>query len=327
MMIKGYQSEILKIYDNIRDKESKALKNRKAEIADKYPEIMELDNQIQKLSLKMALSVIKANDEGKTLNDFKENITDLRMKKCEMLVEGGYSPEYLNMHYHCTKCQDTGFIGNIKCKCYKEKLIRLYYKDSELEQVIKTNNFSNFDLSLYPVHRIGDEKYSSRKNMENILEYIQNDYIPNFASLHTNLLFYGNPGSGKTYLSYCISKNILDDGYLVVYKTSDELIQNLRDIRFNNNTNLESLLFDCDLLIIDDLGAEHLNEFSIAELFNILNRKILNKKKMIISTNLTLPDIVKRYSERISSRLIGDFKLFKFYSEDIRIKKNLEKNR
>lgn len=327
MMIKGYQSEILKIYDNIRDSESRALKNRKAEISEKYPEIIELDNQIQKLSLKMALAVIKSANEKETLNEFKEKITDLRMKKCEMLVERGYSPEYLSLHYRCAKCQDTGFIGNTKCRCYKEKLIQLYYKDSELEQIIKTNNFNNFDLNLYPVHRISDEKYSSRKNIEKILEYVQKDYIPNFSSLNTNLLFYGNPGSGKTYLSYCIAKEVLDKGYLVVYKTSDELLQNLRDIRFNNNSNLQSLLFDCDLLIIDDLGAEHLNEFSVSELFNILNRKILNNKKIIISTNLPLSDIVKRYSERISSRLLGDFKLFKFYSEDIRVYKNLEKNR
>ena len=119
----------------------------------------------------------------------------------------------------------------------------------------------------------------------------------------------------------------MDKGYLVVYKTSDELIKNLRDIRFNNDYNLESLLLNCDLLIIDDLGAEHLNEFSITELFNIINKRILTKKKMLISTNLTLQGITKQYSERIASRLIGDFKLCKFYSEDIRIKKNLEKNR
>lgn len=326
-MIKGYQTEILKIYDHIRDTESKKLKMRKEEIENKYPEILEIDNKIQQLSLKMALAVLKSSNGEQTLNDFKDAITDLRMKKCEMLVERGYSPEYLNLHYQCAHCQDTGFIGPKKCSCYKKKLVKLYYKDSELESVIQNNNFKNFDLNLYPTHRIGDEKYSSRKNMENILQYIQTEYIPNFNSINTNLLFYGNPGSGKTYLSYCISKEILDNGYLVVYKTSDELIQNLREVRFNNNTNLESLLIDCDLLIIDDLGAEHLNEFSVSELFNILNKKILNNKKMIVSTNLTLPDIVQRYSERISSRLIGEFKLCKFYSEDIRIKKNLEKNR
>lgn len=327
MMIKGYQTEILSIYDKIRDEESRALRKRKDEISKKYPEIIEIDQQIQKLSLQMALAVIKASNKDETLNSYKERITDLRIKKCEMLVEKGYTPDYLNIHYHCNKCNDTGFIGTQKCECYNKMLIKLYYKDSELENVIKTNNFNNFNINLYPPHKINDEKYSSRRNIENILEYIHGEYLPNFSSISTNLLFHGNPGSGKTYLSYCIAKEILDKGYLVVYKTSDELIHNLREIRFNNDTNLESLLFDCDLLIIDDLGAEHLNEFSITELFNILNKRILNKKKMIISTNLTLPDIIKKYSERISSRLLGDFKLYKFYSEDIRIKLNLQKMR
>lgn len=327
MMIKGYQTEILETYDKIRDAESKALKLRKAEIAEKYPEIIAVDNEIQKLSLKMSLAVLKSSGNENTLNTFKEAITDLRVKKCEMLVERGYDPEYINLHYRCNKCKDTGFIGPTKCSCYREKIIKLYYKNSELENTIRYNNFNNFDLNLFSNHKIGEEKYSPRKNMENILEYILKEYIPNFPSISTNLLFYGNPGSGKTYLSYCISKAILDKGFLVVYKTSDELIKNLRDVRFNNDTNMESLLLDCDLLIIDDLGAEHLNEFSITELFNIINKRILTKKKMLISTNLTLPSITKQYSERIASRLIGDFKLCKFYSEDIRIKKNLEKNR
>lgn len=326
-MIKGYQTEILKIYDKIRDDESKALKSRKEEISEKYPEIIELDNEIQKLSLKMALAVLKSSNSEKTLNEYKDSITDLRIKKCEMLVEKGYSPEYLTMHYHCQKCKDTGFIKNVKCSCYKDKLIRLYYKDSELENVIKSHNFNNFDLNLFSPHRIGEEKFSPRKNMENILGYVLNDYIPNFANHSTNLLFYGNAGSGKTYLSYCISKSILDKGFLVVYKTADEIVRNLRDIKFNNDSNMESLLLECDLLIIDDLGAEHVNEFSITELFNILNKRILTNKKMIVSTNLTLSGITRQYNERIQSRLIGDFKLCKFYSEDIRIKLNLEKNR
>lgn len=327
MMIKGYQTEILNIYDKIRDDEAKALNNRKAEISNKFPEIIELDNQIQKLSLQMAVSILKSNDGEKTIYDYKESITDLRIKKCEMLVERGYDPEYLTLHYHCNKCKDTGFIGTVKCSCYNQKLIRLYYKNSELENTIAVNNFDNFDLNLFSSHKLGDEKYSPRKNMENNLEYILKDYLPNFSKISTNLLFYGNPGSGKTYLSYCISKAVLDHGYLVVYKTSDELIKNLREIRFNNDSNLESLLLECDLLIIDDLGAEYLNEFSVTELFNIINKRILTNKKMLISTNLTLPGITKQYSERIASRLIGEFKLCKFYSEDIRIKKNLEKNR
>jgi len=327
MMIKGHQTEILKIYDKLREDETRNLKARKIEISKKYPEITDLDNKIQKLSLQMAVSVLKSNNGEKTLDSFKENITDIRVKKCEMLVEKGYDPEYLNLHYNCNKCKDTGFIGNVKCICYKQKLIKLYYKNSELENAIKSNNFNNFDLNLFSSHKLGEEKFSPRKNMENNLEYILKDYIPNFSKISTNLLFFGNPGSGKTYLSYCVSKAILDMGYLVIYRTSDELIKNLRDIRFNNDAVLESLILDCDLLIIDDLGAEHLNEFSITELFNVINKRILSNKKMLISTNLTLPGITKQYSERIASRLIGEFKLCKFYSEDIRIKKNLEKNR
>jgi DNA replication protein DnaC len=327
MMIKGYQTEILKIYDKIREDEARDLKFRKMEIFKKYPAIIDLDNKIQKLCLQIAVSVLKSNNGEKTLDAFKDNITDLRVKKCEMLVEKGYDAEYLNLHYHCNKCRDTGFIGNIQCTCYKQKLIKLYYKNSELENAIKSNNFNNFDLNLFSNHKLGEEKFSPRKNMENNLEYILKDYIQNFSKISTNLLFYGNPGSGKTYLSYCISKAILDMGHLVVYRTSDELIKSLKDIRFNNDTNLESLILDCDLLIIDDLGAEHLSEFSITELFNVINKRILTNKKMLISTNLTLPGITKQYSERIASRLIGEFKLCKFYSEDIRIKKNLEKNR
>lgn len=327
MMIKGYQTEILKIYDKIREDETKALKLRKAEISEKFPEIIELDNQIQKLSLKMAVSILKSNDGEKTIDEFKDNITDLRVTKCEMLVERGYDAEYLNLRYHCNKCKDTGFIGPVKCSCYKQKLVKLYYKNSELENTVALNNFDNFDLNLFSNHKLGDEKFTPRKNMENILQFVLREYLPEFSKTSTNMLFYGNPGSGKTYLSYCIAKAILDLGYLVVYKTSDELIKNLREIRFNNDSSLESLILECDLLIIDDLGAEHLNEFSITELFNVINKRILTNKKMLISTNLTLPGITKQYSERIASRLIGEFKLCKFYSEDIRIKKNLEKNK
>lgn len=327
MMIKGYQTEILKIYDDLREEEARNLKLRKNEIATKYPEIIDLDNKIQKLSLEMAVAVLKSSNGEMTLNQYKDQITDLRVKKCEMLVERGYDPEYLTVHYHCNKCKDTGFIGNTKCVCYKQKLVKLYYKNSELETAIKINNFNNFDMNLFSSHKLGEEKFSPRKNMENNLEYILKEYIPNFQEIPTNLLFYGNPGSGKTYLSYCIAKAILDKGFLVVYKTSDELIKNLKDIRFNNDSTLESLLLECDLLIIDDLGAEYLNEFTVTELFNLINKRILSGKKMLISTNLTLPGITKQYSERIASRLLGEFRLCKFYSEDIRIKKNLEKNR
>lgn len=324
-MIKGYQSELMEVYQKIRTEEDKRLKQRRAEIKSLYPEILDLDNDIHKLSLKLTMTILKKDTSEADIRKIKDEITELRAKKCEQLVSHGYDPEYLNMHYRCKKCQDTGYIGIEKCNCYKDKLVKLYYKDSELQDLLRDNNFNNFNMELFSSSKENGEKYSPRTNMKNNLDFVMKDFIPNFKHGSDNLLFYGTPGSGKTFLSYCIAKELLDRGFLVVYKTSDELIRCLRDIKFNNNYYLEKLLLDCDLLIIDDLGSEQLNDFVATELFNLINRKLLKKKRMIISTNLTLSGIAKHYSERISSRLLGNFRLYKFYSDDIRIKLNLAK--
>lgn len=326
-MIKGYQTELMDMYEKIRTDENRKLMKRREEIKNKYPEILELDTTIQKLCLNLSIAALRGITDQNELNNIKEEITDLRAKKYEMLVSHGYNPDYLNLHYNCPKCKDTGFIGIDKCSCFKSKLIKLYYKDSDLEEAVKTNNFKNFNINLYSNHKLNDERYTPRKNIEDILEYITGEYLPNFKNSNTNLLFYGNSGTGKTFLSWCIAKELLDKGFLVVYKTSDDLLRALKDIKFNNDTDLENLLINCDLLIIDDLGSEQITDFSSTELFTLINKKILKNKKMLISTNLSLPLISKRYSERISSRIIGEFKLFKFFTEDIRIQLNLKRQK
>ena len=326
-MIKGYQTELMDMYEKIRTDENRKLMKRREEIKNKYPEILELDTTIQKLCLNLSMAALRGITDQNELNNIKEEITDLRAKKYEMLVSHGYNPDYLNLHYNCPKCKDTGFIGIDKCSCFKSKLIKLYYKDSDLEEAVKTNNFKNFNINLYSNHKLNDERYTPRKNIEDILEYITGEYLPNFKTSNTNLLFYGNSGTGKTFLSWCIAKELLDKGFLVVYKTSDDLLRALKDIKFNNDTDLENLLINCDLLIIDDLGSEQITDFSSTELFTLINKKILKNKKMLISTNLSLPLISKRYSERISSRIIGEFILFKFFAEDIRIQLNLKRQK
>lgn len=326
-MIKGYQMELMDMYEKIRTDENHKLMKRREEIKNKYPEILELDTTIQKLCLNLSMAALRGITDQNELNNIKEEITDLRAKKYEMLVSHGYNPDYLNLHYNCPKCKDTGFIGIDKCSCFKSKLIKLYYKDSDLEEAVKTNNFKNFNINLYSNHKLNDERYTPRKNIEDILEYITGEYLPNFKNSNTNLLFYGNSGTGKTFLSWCIAKELLDKGFLVVYKTSDDLLRALKDTKFNNDTDLENLLINCDLLIIDDLGSEQITDFSSTELFTLINKKILKNKKMLISTNLSLPLISKRYSERISSRIIGEFKLFKFFAEDIRIQLNLKRQK
>ena len=261
-MIKGYQAELMDIYEKIRTEENRNLKKRREEIKEKFPEIIDVDISIQKLCLNLSMAALKGINDPKELDALKDEITDLRAQKYEMLVARGYSPDYLNLHYHCQKCKDTGFIGTEKCSCFKTRLIKLYYKDSELEEAVKRNNFRTFNINLYPNHKLNDEKYTPRKNIESILEFVTGEYLPNFKNINTNLLFYGNSGTGKTFLSWCIAKELLDRGHLVVYKTADELLRALKDVKFNNDTDLENLLVNCDLLIIDDLGSEQITDFS-----------------------------------------------------------------
>lgn len=323
-MIKGYHSNIMKIYETIRKAEEMSLKDRKDEIEKNLPEVLNIERELGKLCVKMSINILNNSEKSESyLNELKEKITDFKIKKSELLVSNNYPLNFLETQYKCSKCKDTGFIGIKKCTCYKQKLVELYYENSDLKAILKQNNFENFNISLYPSRKNINEHISPRNNIENIVSKSWN-FIEDFSSSLENLLFYGNSGTGKTFLSDCIAKELLDRGFLVVYRTSESLIQDLKHIRFNNNDELEDLVINCDLLIIDDLGSEQITDFSKTELFNLLNRKLLNRKKMLISTNYDLEELLKIYSERISSRLLGEFNLCKFFGEDIRIRQNIQ---
>jgi len=326
-MIKGYQSSIIKAYEDIRESEEKSLKLRRQEIEKKLPEVIQIEKEIAKLCLKLSINILN-NKENKEnyLKELREKVTDFRIKKSELLVSNNYPIDYLELHYRCTKCKDTGFIGNNRCACYKQKLVELYYANSDLKEVLKKNNFETFNIELYSYRKTGNEPISPRKNIEDIASKSWN-FIENFSCNDENLLFLGNPGTGKTFLSNCVAKELLDRGYLVIYRTAETLIRDLKQIRFNNDDTLEDLLLNCDLLIIDDLGSEQITDFSKTELFNLLNRRLLKKNKMLISTNYDLEDLLKIYSERISSRLLGEFTLCNFFGEDIRIHQNIKNQR
>lgn len=324
-MIKGYQTEIIKIYEEIRQTEQNALKERRKEVYKILPHIEAIEEEINKLCVQLSISSFKPiKNREEFLKNLREKITDLRIKKSELLVANGYSIDYLSLHYRCKRCNDTGFIGANRCECYKKKLVKLYYGNSELSEMLVSNNFSNFKYEYYPTSRRDDNMKSPRKNIEEILKTSMY-FIETFSDSKDNLLFYGSSGTGKTFLTHCIAKELLDRGNLVIYKTSEELLKNLREVKIENNAELEDLLINCDLLIIDDLGTEQINNFSKTELFNLLNRKLIKGKKMIVSTNYTLEDLSKIYSERITSRLFGNFSLCKFYGDDIRVKINLAK--
>lgn len=324
-MINKFTGEVYKTYERLQEENARDMRDRKNLIYSTIPSYANYEREISKLSISLVnLTISNDNNKINEINNIKQKILSLREKKYELLVQNGYPADFLEPKYHCSKCKDTGFIGTTRCTCFKKYLTKLYYEKSNIKSLLSDGNFKNFKLQYFSNKPSSESNRSPQSNMQNILEKVT-FYINNFESTNDNLLFYGRPGTGKSFMSQCIAKELLDKGFLVVYRTASDIIEDLREIRFNKNPDLHNLIFNCDLLIIDDLGSEGSNDFTTTELFNLLNKKLLSKNKMLINTNLSLSEIANAYSDRITSRLMGDFQLFKFYGEDLRVKLNLKR--
>jgi DNA replication protein DnaC len=317
--------EILNEYERLQDANQDLQRQRQKEIYAAIPKIKEIDEKISSMGFEIAASVFKDINIEEFIVEQRKKITDLKIKKSEILNQNRYPVDYMEIKYSCSKCKDTAYVGNIKCSCFKQKLIDKYYAQSNLKDIVKRENFETFDLSLYSKGKDPQENISPYENIQSIFSYCIN-FSANFRKSAENdsLFFCGNSGLGKTFLSNCIAKDLLDDGKVVIYQTAGNLIEAIRNIKFDESIskNLLEDLMECDLLIIDDLGTEPNTAFSHSELFNLINTRILKKKGMIISTNYSLNELYNIYPERITSRIFGNFKIFKFFGDDIRIMKN-----
>ncbi|KRQ86311.1 DNA replication protein DnaC [Caloramator mitchellensis] len=313
--------EILEEYEKLQNQAKEMQKERQREVYNKIPRLREIDEKIKKLGVEMAMAVVNGSNYQEVINQTREKITSLRIEKGELLSLHKVPLDFLEIKYICSKCNDTGFIGNQKCSCFKQKLIDKLYQQSNLKEIIKRENFDTFNISYYSSEIYPDEKISPRKNMERIFTSCLN-FVNNFDLTEDNLFFYGSSGLGKTFLSHCIAKDLLDRGKVVIYQTAPNLMDIIKSAKYDENSNKEVLddILDCDLLIIDDLGTEpNHTGYSQLELFNIINTRLLKNKKMVISTNLPLEDFDSIYAERIKSRILGSFILHKFIGEDIRL--------
>lgn len=320
--------DILKGYELIRNKAEEEKKERIKEVYNVIPRIKEIDIKIQNLGLRCAKALLNTEDANNRnyVDILKQEITSLKEEKKKLLEKYLYSPDYLEIQYKCNICKDTGYVNEKKCGCLKQKLIDRAYEQSNLGSVLEKESFSTFDINLFSDEK--HEKYpmTPRKNMENIVSECEG-FVNNFdKDNRENLLFYGSTGLGKTFLCNCIAKALLDKGKLVVYLTAFNLFRILEEYRFNHNSykqNREQLdsILTCDLLMIDDLGTELSNSFTISELFNIINTRLLDKRKVIISTNLEPEELLKIYNQRIFSRISGNFKKHEFYGPDLRWEK------
>jgi DNA replication protein DnaC len=255
-----------------------------------------------------------------------DRLAELNARKAECLSSIGKPADYLENIYTCKTCKDTGFIGQHRCACFKKKAIELVYLDSNLKNITDNENFENFSYEWYSdrLSRFNSEVTP----LENIKKCVScaKKFVANFDTEYSNLILYGTTGIGKTFLSNCIAKELLDTSHSVIYLTATELFDRLAKKDYSKNKSGEDAfeadyLAECDLLIIDDLGTEVSNTYTSSRLFYIINERLLRRKSIIISTNLTLKDLADLYSDRILSRLAGTSTLLYLYGDDIRTQK------
>lgn len=323
---------ILKEYDSRQFHARAELDRRKAKIYRELPEYKLLDDELISSSADFARKVLLEGGH-EDISELAKHNDKLISKKKDILTSAGYPDDYLSIHYECSKCQDTGYIGNEKCPCFKQAAIKLLYSQALIKTAVDTQNFSTFDYTLYsdtcvdPVYGV-----TPRENIHKIVTLCSRFISdlktePDKRSIK-NLLIMGSTGVGKTFLSNCIAKAALDEANSVVYITAGDLFDILEDASFSrdfdgdgNNAGLENIE-QCDLLIIDDLGTEFTNRFTNAKLYSCINKRLLENLPMVISTNLNFKDLQQTYSERICSRFIGEFTTLKIIGDDIRLKKS-----
>ncbi|WP_346909720.1 ATP-binding protein [Faecalicatena orotica] len=316
----------------MRDYEQRQLKNHDIltrhyeEVYKQLPEFKSLDDSISILSVQYGRKLLNGDD--KAVDSLKEELAILRSSKKELLRSGGFPDDYLDPVYDCKDCKDTGYIDNKKCHCFKKAVIGILYEQSNLNQILEQENFNTFSLDYYSDNYI-DKKTgrSSRQTMQDALK-VCHDFVDNFGVGTSNLFLYGDVGVGKTFLSNCIAKELMDREFSVLYFSASKFFSILAKNTFDKNNidaqNMYEYIFDCDLLIIDDLGTEFTNTFVASQFFTCINERLLSRKSTIISTNLSLDTLADLYTERSFSRITSNYTMLKLIGDDIRIKKKLK---
>lgn len=313
-------NEAISEINQLRNDRMRDFLEKQEKLYEAIPRIKEIDWEISDISTRAASSLLFSKEEG-VGERAKEEIKLLRVERESILKERGIPLEVLELDYSCKKCKDKGFLPDgSRCSCLEDLIRKKHYERSGLRNILARDNFDSFNIKLFSDKVPEGEIRSPRENMKEIKKIAQK-FSKNLSTAKKNLFFYGETGLGKTFLSSCIVKEAIDNGYSVIYETIFRILEAGEALKFNKpirNPIDYQALFEADLLVIDDLGTEQANSFTNSELFNIINSRIMSGKRMVISSNLEPSMISSKYSERISSRLISDFLLLKFYGNDLR---------
>lgn len=325
MITKEQYDQIQREYDQ---KQLDALYRHDCFMADLYervPRLKEIKEEtatLQVARIKKQLFPGSADER-----DYDAEISALTSEREQIYKENGITKDDLLPHFSCPDCKDTGYTSpGVHCHCFTQAVIDVLYSQSGIATLLNSNSFDQFDFSLFDDETVDEATgKTARANMAETVSYCHR-FIDEFQTQKRNLLFYGETGVGKTFLTNCIAKALLEQSYSVLYLSAIDLSKILTDVAFHNRKADETVhfqadyIFDCDLLIIDDLGTEVTNSLKSSHLFNCLDKRLNAKKSTIISTNLSPMLINKQYSDRIFSRILGNYTCFKLFGADLRLK-------
>lgn len=315
----SYAKEANRVLEDYRAQSKKDLDDRYSEIFEKIDGYHNLFIERNKIGYAYIQQAMSGKD---SLEDYENKIKSLEEKMHKMLILKGYPSDFLQLKHHCDKCKDTGVYDGKICSCKKTLMVNIAREKSMLNEQMSTQNFDNFDLNVFDMKINPTFKISQREYMENIRNYLY-DYSTNYTEKDKSILLYGPVGVGKTYMLSSVAREIINRGYSVVYMSAMQLLKKLFSIRYKNfndqpQPEVEEILYDCDVLMIDDLGTENSSDTNISLLFDLLNYRIQQQKTTMISTNISLDDLSEQYDARIASRIKGEFMPIQFFGRDIR---------
>ena len=310
--------EIMHDYERRRTFHRNELNTRIKEVEDHVPGYLDLSQSTGSISADFGRRLLLG--EKLKRGKLHELLSDVASKKKKLLAEAGYPDDYLEMKYDCPICHDTGYVGSEKCVCFKQRIIDRLYAQSNIRKLTEAANFG-----------VMSDEYYSGEDLERFRGAVRTskEFIKNFESSYPNLLFYGTVGTGKSFLSVCIAKELLDTGHSVLYFSAVSLFSLIQtnSFDFKKTDELNALyedLYNTDLLIIDDLGTEHITNTSVPQLFSCINERLIRNKSTIITTNLTPGEIKAMYSDRVASRIASNYHICKLTGNDIRMLKKMQ---
>ena len=315
---------LMRYYQQLQLRNKHEQDERIAKAYRQIPRLSEIDREIASYSIRKARLLLgDCQDQDFVL---EEEILRLSNERTQLLVSHGYPKDYLKMQYHCSRCQDTGYVNNEKCICFRKAISEQLYTQSNIRELLAQADFEAFSLDYYASDIMNEATGTSARQMAETALRQARSFVADFDQEFKNLFIYGDTGVGKTFLSYCIAKALLDTTHSVIYYSAFDLFEAFAEHRFSDSEEAEernNYILDCDLLIIDDLGTELTNSFVASQFFLCINERILRKKSTIISTNLSLGTFMDTYSERVFSRVSSNYTMLKLIGRDIRIQKKL----